>query len=443
MSKRRLIIVGGGPVGLEAALRANADGFDVTILEKGRVGDAVRRWGHVRLFTPFKMNSSFAGRTAVAARTLLPGDDAILSGKEHVMSYLEPLAEGIRSDVSVLEQHEVVAVSRSTYGKSDLIGRPVRGTKPFRILCRVHSECSDSDGTEDFDPESSSGGSERSVEAAGFEKVFESDVLVDCTGFVSGHRFIGAGGMPCPGESTVLSDADYRIPDISGDDREQFAGRHTLVVGSGYSAATSICLLAELQASVPATRITWVTRGNRNAPIPLVDNDVLVERTTLTENANRLALQADSCVEWLAGPMIDQLSRTAARIRVDLTWPEEDESAEKGRGQVVVDRIVANAGFRPNTDAFRELQIHRCYATDGPIKLSAHLLGESSGDCLQQSVGGPELLQNPEPNFFILGAASYGRDSRFLLQNGLKQIDTLFDHIALTEQVTVTEGIAP
>jgi hypothetical protein len=64
-------------------------------------------------------------------------------------------------------------------------------------------------------------------------------------------------------------------------------------------------------------------------------------------------------------------------------------------------------------------------------------LGESSGDCLQQSVGGPELLQNPEPNFFILGAASYGRDSRFLLQNGLQQIDALFDHIA------ATEGVAP
>jgi thioredoxin reductase len=436
MTHRRLIIVGGGPVGLEAALRASADGFDVTILEKGRVGDAVRDWGHVRLFTPFEMNSSSAGRAAVGATTDLPGDDAILSGEDYVTSYLEPLAERLRPHVSVLEQHEVVAVSRSTCGKSDLIGQPARGTKLFRILCRIHSETSDSGSNGDDDSESSGGVSENSAETAECEKVFESDVLVDCTGFVSRHRFVGAGGMPCPGELTLLSDSAYGIPDIVGNDREKFAGRHTLVVGSGYSAATSICLLADLQKSVPSTRVTWITRGNRSAPIPLVEDDVLVERTTLTATANRLALQTDSCVEWLAGPMIDRLSRTAARIRAELTWPEGAD-AEQSRGQVVVDCIIANAGFRPHIEVFRELQIHRCYATDGPIKLAAHLLGESSGDCLQQSVGGPELLQNPEPNFFILGAASYGRDSRFLLQNGLQQIDALFDHIA------ATEGVAP
>ena len=443
MSNRRLIIVGGGPVGLEAALRASADGFDVTILEKGRVGDAVRDWGHVRLFTPFEMNSSSAGRAAVGAAADLPGADAILSGEEYVTSYLEPLAERIRPHVDLLELHEVVAVSRSTCGKSDLIGQPRRGTKPFRILCRIQSETSDSGSNGEVDPESSSVVAEHSAEVTGREKVFESDVLVDCTGFVSRHLFIGAGGMPCPGELALLSDSDYRIPDIAGHDRENFAGRHTLVVGSGYSAATSICLLAELQKSVPSTRVTWITRGHRSAPITLAEDDVLAERTTLTAAANRLALQTDSCVEWLAGPMIDRLSRTAARVRAELTWPEDNAEAQQSRGQVVVDCIIANAGFRPHIEVFHELQVQRCYATDGPIKLAAHLLGETSGDCLQQSVGGPELLQNPEPNFFILGAASYGRDSRFLLQNGLKQIDSLFDHIAAMGQVPATEGVTP
>ncbi|MCP4512101.1 MAG: hypothetical protein GY826_37515, partial [Fuerstiella sp.] len=372
----------------------------------------------------------------------LPGEDAVLSGDDYVSSYLEPLAERIRPHVTVLEQHEVVAVGRSTCSKSDLIGQVTRGSQPFRVLCRTPSEPLGTESTADIDLSSSSGFSDQSAAQDGREDVFEADVLVDCTGFISRHGFIGAGGIPCPGESSLLSDSDYIIPDVAGKDRDQYAGHHTLVVGSGYSAATSVCLLAELQNSAPTTRVTWITRGSRSAPILPVVNNVLVERSTLTTAANRLAVQSDSCVEWMAGPLIERLSRTAARIRVELTWPEGDSVAEQSRGQVVVDRVIANAGFRPNTEAFRELQIHRCYATDGPIKLAAHLLGETSGDCLQQSVGGPELLQNPEPNFYILGAASYGRDSRFLLQNGLKQIDALFDHITTTDQVAAPEGVA-
>ncbi len=441
MNTRKLIVVGGGPVGLEVALRASADGFDVTVLEKYRVGDAVRSWGHVRLFTPFEMNSSCQGRAAVAAGRDLPRDDAILTGEDYVRRYLEPLAEFVRPHVSVLDQHEVVAVSRSTCSKSDLIGQKDRGATSFRILCRIHADVPVRDNTAGPVVQTPDSVPEQSGGVAECERLFEADVLVDCTGFISRHRFIGAGGIPCPGESTVLTDADYRIPDIAGNERDRFAGSHTLVVGSGYSAATSVCLLAELQKSVPATRVTWITRGNRSAPLSLVEDDVLTQRSILTATANRLALQTDSCVEWLAGPMIDRLNRTAARIRAELTWPEDCTAAQRSRGQVVVDRIVANAGFRPNTDVFRELQIHRCYATDGPIKLAAHLLGESSGDCLQQSVGGLQLLLNPEPNFFILGAASYGRDSRFLLQNGLKQIGALFDHIALTDQIAETGGV--
>ena len=91
------------------------------------------------------------------------------------------------------------------------------------------------------------------------------------------------------------------------------------------------------------------------------------------------------------------------------------------RKELEVDRIIANPGYRPNPVPFEELQIHRCYATEGPIKLAAHLLGDSSGDCLTQQVAGVDLLKNPEPGFYILSAASYGRDSRFLMQNGIQQ----------------------
>ena len=46
------------------------------------------------------------------------------------------------------------------------------------------------------------------------------------------------------------------------------------------------------------------------------------------------------------------------------------------------------------------------------MKLAAALLGARGGDCLAQTSHGAETLANPEPGFFILGAKSYGRNTR-------------------------------
>ncbi|MFP5289176.1 MAG: hypothetical protein ACLGI9_25800, partial [Thermoanaerobaculia bacterium] len=72
------------------------------------------------------------------------------------------------------------------------------------------------------------------------------------------------------------------------------------------------------------------------------------------------------------------------------------------------------------------LQVHECYATCGPIKLSAALLGAAAGDCLAQTSHGAETLMNPEPGFFILGIKSYGRNSTFLLRVGWDQVSEVF-----------------
>ena len=60
------------------------------------------------------------------------------------------------------------------------------------------------------------------------------------------------------------------------------------------------------------------------------------------------------------------------------------------------------------------------------MKLAVSLSGRESADCLDQTSAGPETLLNPEPDFYVLGAKSYGRDSRFLISVGLDQIRELF-----------------
>lgn len=399
METGKLVIVGAGPIGLEAALRAAQDGYDVTVLDRGVVGTAVRSWGHVKLFTPFRMNSTSAGRLASNTKIALAD---IVSGAEFADGYLIPLARCDLLQGRVLEHHEVQAVSRADYGKSDRIGQPNRREARFRLL----------------------------VNTPAGQQVFEADMILDCTGFVSLHRHLGAGGIPCPGEH-LLEDGDYRIPNLTEAGDRRFANQNTLVAGSGYSAATTICAIARLAISSPGTKVTWVTRGHRNQPVADVIGDPLSERVRLTNMANALAKSDNSCVDWIPGALVDRISHTAKGYVVGLRF--SDDAAGKGRGlEILVDRIVANVGYRPDTAPFEELQVHRCYATEGPIKLAAHLLGESSGDCLQQTSGGVALLKNPEPNFYILGAASYGRDARFLLQTGLQQVTELFESLGAT-----------
>ena len=61
LAGRRVAVIGAGPVGLEAAARFAEVGANVTVLEQGLVGEAVAAWGHVRLFSPWRMNCGPSG----------------------------------------------------------------------------------------------------------------------------------------------------------------------------------------------------------------------------------------------------------------------------------------------------------------------------------------------------------------------------------------------
>jgi hypothetical protein len=94
--------------------------------------------------------------------------------------------------------------------------------------------------------------------------------------------------------------------------------------------------------------------------------------------------------------------------------------------ELVVDRIIRLTGFLGDTSLYRQLQVHECYATAAPMSLSAALLGAAGGgpaDCLAQASHGVDALRVPEPNFFVLGMKSYGRNSTFLLRIGYEQVN--------------------
>jgi hypothetical protein len=405
---------------LEAAVHGAHAGFDVQVFERGSVAENVTCWGHVRLFSPFGINVSSWGRRTLAgnssAATRLPQADEILTGREFIERYLLPLSRLPQLAGRIHERTPVVAIGRSRTWKRDLIGKPERGHDPFQLLVRGP------DG-------------ERNVEA---------DVVLDCSGTYATPNWLGAGGMPCVGERAAAAAIDYHLPDLLGTQREKYADRKTLVVGSGYSAATAVVGLAMLAETQRQTRVLWLTRTGRTPPMPRVDHDPLAERDKLAEAANRLAFSHNGLVEWRAETMVRRVDR-----RTDGTFSValEQNGARSDRTQlegvdntVIVDRIVAAVGYKPDRSLYEELQIHECYASQGPMRLAAALLGESSADCLAQQGQGAATLVNPEPGFYILGSKSYGRDSRFLLKVGLEQIQDVLTLMAAPNRAAVEKG---
>jgi hypothetical protein len=211
------------------------------------------------------------------------------------------------------------------------------------------------------------------------------------------------------------------LDDILGDRQNQYAGKTVLVVGAGYSAATSVCNLADLARKAPDTWVYWAVRGNGTQPIRRLASDPLRERDKLAVRANTLATRRDENVEFHAGTVIEAVEGLGPDRGYKVT-------ARKS-GQMItwnVDRIVANIGYSPDTTLWRELQVHECYATLGPMKLAASLQSQASGDCVKLASQGPETLRNPEPNFYVLGAKSFGRNPHFLMRMGFEQVRDVF-----------------
>lgn len=393
---KRIAILGAGPIGLEAALYAQSLKLPVTVYERSQIGEYLRYWGHVRLFSPFGMNVTPLGRAAILAerpKHTFPEDAECITGWQHRASYLEPLAQcaGLRDCIKT--GVEVSAIGRRGLLKEEAVGDPRRGQAPFRILLRGEKS---------------------------HEFTEEADIVLDCTGTYGVHRWMGDGGIPAVGERSIEQQVAYGLEDVLGNRKELYAGRSVLVVGSGYSAATTANSLAALAEERQETWVVWLSRGMSTQPLPRIPNDPLRERDRLAVRANTLATRTDANLEFH-----NQTHIEAIETMGDKGYRVQTRCAGKPR-TFEVERIIANVGYGPDNRLYRELQVHECYASLGPMKLAATLQKHAGGDCLAIPSAGVETLRNPEPGFFVLGAKSYGRNSLFLLKHGFAQVRDVF-----------------
>jgi flavin-dependent dehydrogenase len=89
-AKKNVVVIGSGPIGIETSLALVKSGYKVTLLEKSaHIAGHVRKWGHVKLFSPNKLNCSEAGLQCVKERLKLTPTSGYLQ-KKSVSSFLKP-----------------------------------------------------------------------------------------------------------------------------------------------------------------------------------------------------------------------------------------------------------------------------------------------------------------------------------------------------------------
>lgn len=385
---KRLIVIGAGPIGLEAALAGHARGFEVTLLERDRIGSSLLRWGSTRFFTPFEMNVSARIREVLDDDA--PAPDALLTGSEfaalmRIAASRPPLAG------CVLEEHEVVSVGRARLTRKDMPNHPIRRERCFSVL----------------------------VDTPEGEKVLEAERVLDATGAQTPVA-VGAGGVPAKGERQVsdrfvryLGDLEARLPSL--------ASKRVLMLGHGHSAANAVLLLEALARSHPETRVTWATRSMNKKPVVAVADDPLPERQRIVDRANQLALEPPAFLTVERRAHVEEIEALDGRFIVRLSGDRRGE----------YDAILGFTGYRPDLSIVSELPIQISAVTEGAAGIERALSNVT--DCLSVPRISDADLASGEPGFWLVGHKSYGRSSTFLLRDGLDQLETVLDR-AMTEE---------
>ncbi|GGM89609.1 FAD-dependent oxidoreductase [Dactylosporangium sucinum] len=372
-----VVVIGAGPVGLAAAAHLAGRGLPFTVLEAGDgPAAAVRQWGHVRLFSPWRYNIDTAARRLLAdAGWAEPDLEVLPTGAQLAADYLQPLA-----DLPALKPHvrygaRVEAVTRLGVDRLRTAGRE---DAPF--LVRL------ADGTDVI-----------------------AKAVIDASGTWTTPNVLGASGIPARGERAAAGFVEHALPDVLGADRDRFAGRRTLVIGAGHSAANTLLSLAELAEQVPGTSVVWAIRaGNAARTYGGETADALPARGAL---GTRLREHVEAgVIELVTGFSVQSLAASGdGRV-----------TAADGTRELTADRIVSATGFRPDHSLVAELRLDLDPIL-GSTRALAPLIDPNEHSCGTVPPHGVDELSHPEPGFYAVGVKSYGRAPTFLLATGYEQ----------------------
>ncbi|BCJ75215.1 flavoprotein [Catellatospora sp. IY07-71] len=371
------VVIGAGPVGLAAAAHLAERGLDFLVLEAGTgPASAMASWGHVRVFSPWRFNIDTAARRLLEADGwIAPNPDGLPLGAQIVTDYLEPLTKLPALAGRVRYGAKVVAISRDGLDRVRSTGRE---QAPFLIRL--------ADGQE-----------------------LTAGAVIDASGTWPTPNVLGGSGLPAHGEPEAAAFIDTALPDVLGRDRDRFAGRHTLVVGAGHSAANTLLALAQLATEAPGTQVSWAIRtGAATRTYGGGDADALPARGALGTRVR--ALVESGAVTLHSGFSVRSIAVDGEQVTV---------TARSG-ALVTADRIVSATGFRPDHTMAAELRLD-LDPIMGSTRALAPLIDPNQHSCGTVPPHGVDELTQPEPGYYAIGAKSYGRAPTFLMATGYEQ----------------------
>lgn len=385
-------VIGAGPIGLAAAAHLAERGMPFVVFEAGdTVGAAARSWGHIRTFTPWEYIVDAAAEKVLAPTGWTrPGTPVPPTGNELTEHYLVPLAAGLGDAVHV--GHRVVAISRDGVDKAKTLGR---ADHPFLLRVRT------TDGTV------------RDVRAR---------AVIDASGTWGRPNPLGASGLAAPGEHEAAEFLVGPLPDVLGRDRERFAGRRTLVIGAGHSAANTLLNLARLAQEEPGTSIVWAIRGVDPAKVyGGGEADQLPARGQLGADLRRLV--EEGRLEFVAGFSTTALESAPETVEVRGSTP----TGERVLGGI--HNVAAATGFRPDLDMLAEVRLDLDPGLEAPRRL-APLIDPAFHSCGTVPPHGHRDLAQPEEGLYVVGMKSYGRAPTFLITTGNEQVRSVVAALA-------------
>ncbi len=401
-------VIGAGPVGLSAAANLLAAGQIPIVFEQGTdIAEHVRDWSHIRMFSTWDtLIDPVARQLLEATGWKAPQDDALPTGGELISDYLEPLSELPAVSKALQLNCRVIGVARAGLDKTRTARRE---SQRFTVAFRRDGEI------------------ERCL----------VDAVIDASGTWSQQNPLGSDGMSAHGEERSASRVRYGIPDVYGRDRADYAGKNVAIVGSGYSAANTVLNLVHLKQEVPETSILWLIRRPDLEHLVKDEADDVPARLAL--GTKLTAHKRAGAFELLTEFQVQELDGNDAELSVIGTHAGEQRRLDD------LDCILCNTGQRPDLDLTRELRLRLDPALECVVDL-APLIDPNEHSCYSVPQHGWSELRHPmEPDFYIVGAKSYGRAATFLAFTGYHQVRSIVEVIAKgaadDKDVAVREGV--
>ncbi|MDR6200704.1 thioredoxin reductase [Microbacterium sp. SORGH_AS428] len=380
-----VVVIGAGPQGLAAAAHLADRKVPFVVLEaEESPAAAVSEWGHVRLFSDWSELVDAAGARLLGTIGWTAPPTGHPTGAQWVSDYLAPLA-GVLGD-GVRYGARVVGVSR--LGRDRLVDAG-RGDQPFTVHVRP---------------------------TRGEEYRVLARAVIDASGTWASPNPVGADGLPAVGERDAAERLSYRIPDFLTD--PGFEGSHTVVVGSGHSAAAAVSALARRARRDPSTTVTWaLRRASAGNVFGRGDADELTARGALGTRAKE-AVDA-GLVSLVTGFRTNRVTAHGEGVAL---------IAEDGR-RLAADQVVVLTGFRPDLSFLSELRLQLDPVLQAPLRVAAEV-DPNVHSCGSVAATGAADLAHPEPGFYIVGAKSYGRAPTFLALTGYEQVRSVVAELA-------------